>query len=553
MRKFSCFMIGKGSLLIQCAQIVINEGHTLLGIISADDLVKNWASKNAITCVNPSIALSLAREIPSFDYLFSIVNTDILNEQILKLPLRGSINYHDAPLPRYAGSYATSWAILNGEKKHGITWHLMTGLVDSGDILKQEVFEVTENDTAFSLNLSCYEAATKAFAALIHDLSAETALPQKQDLAKRTFFPQYQRPSSACILSWTRSTSEIDALIRALDFGIYPNPLGVAKFAINNQFFIASKAMPLRTPATAAPGHITSFTKNSMTISVADGEILLKEILTLSGEPLTISEMLNTFEIRPGYQLQEIHPSILETIDEYAKSTARYESFWVKRLSTLPTASNPLQKKVTTPASQNSYRVIPGIFIDEVDRFDKNVQSHFLIAALILYLGCKERRWHLDTWYQHEDLLLLPDILKQIFMPYVPLSIEVAPKSTIGDAICTISEQIALTKKNKTFLRDVFARYPALRPLRSAMHEENSGRPLIVESSQSINTEAQTAFESSLRFVVGESLYTYRWEYNPELIHENDVVTFEKSFSAFLKNLVIHQNKTLQELSLILL
>ena len=57
-----------------------------------------------------------------FDYLFSIVPNKIFSEEILKLPRRFAINFHDAPLPKYAGLNATTWAILNNEKSHGITW-----------------------------------------------------------------------------------------------------------------------------------------------------------------------------------------------------------------------------------------------------------------------------------------------------------------------------------------------------------------------------------------------------------------------------------------------
>ena len=76
-------------------------------------------------------------EKTSFDFLFSIVNSQILFPSLLKLPREFAINFHDALLPKYAGVHATSWAIFNQEKTHGITWHVMSEIVDSGDILKQ--------------------------------------------------------------------------------------------------------------------------------------------------------------------------------------------------------------------------------------------------------------------------------------------------------------------------------------------------------------------------------------------------------------------------------
>ena len=68
----------------------------------------------------------------------------ILPKRVLELPRRCAINYHYAPLPKYAGPYATSWAIMQGERVHGVTWHAMIELVDAGDILKQYLFEIDE-------------------------------------------------------------------------------------------------------------------------------------------------------------------------------------------------------------------------------------------------------------------------------------------------------------------------------------------------------------------------------------------------------------------------
>ena len=96
--------------------------------------MREWVARRGIPL------LEAARDLPStegtagepFDYLFSVVNMGLLAPEVLALPRRMAINYHDGPLPRYAGAHATSWAILRGERAHGVTWHEMTALVDAG-------------------------------------------------------------------------------------------------------------------------------------------------------------------------------------------------------------------------------------------------------------------------------------------------------------------------------------------------------------------------------------------------------------------------------------
>jgi methionyl-tRNA formyltransferase len=59
----------------------------------------------------------------------------ILPKTILSLPKYGAMNIHASLLPKYRGSAPIAWAILNGEKKTGITTMLMDEGMDTGDIL----------------------------------------------------------------------------------------------------------------------------------------------------------------------------------------------------------------------------------------------------------------------------------------------------------------------------------------------------------------------------------------------------------------------------------
>ncbi len=151
-----------------------------------------------------------------FDSLFSIVNSYILKKKVLELPRLGAINYHDAPLPKYAGVHATSWTLMYGEKSHGITWHQMDEGVDTGDILKQVVLDIAPEETALTLNVKCYDAAIDSFTQLIDELSSGGVWPRKQKLDDRSYFGRYQRPEAGCVISWNRRAEEIDAFIRAV-------------------------------------------------------------------------------------------------------------------------------------------------------------------------------------------------------------------------------------------------------------------------------------------------------------------------------------------------
>jgi len=181
-------VIGQGTLPVQCAAILLRDGHRILATCSPDSPLRDLANTNHILHYPDVKSFSDFASSETFDYLFSITNYSVLPAGLLKLPLRMPINYHDAPLPRYAGVYATTWAILNDETIHGITWHVMTEKVDAGDILKQVPVPVKETDTAGDLNLKCYFAAVRTFSALAGEIRKGTVTRTPQDLNNRTYF-----------------------------------------------------------------------------------------------------------------------------------------------------------------------------------------------------------------------------------------------------------------------------------------------------------------------------------------------------------------------------
>src|SRR5690606_29771493 len=107
-----------------------------------------------------------------FDFLFSVTWLRILPDPVVALPTRAAVNFHDGPLPTYAGLNVTTWAILNDEPRHAVSWHLIESTVDAGRVLESQSFEIAANETAFSLNTRCYEAGMSTFDALVARLES---------------------------------------------------------------------------------------------------------------------------------------------------------------------------------------------------------------------------------------------------------------------------------------------------------------------------------------------------------------------------------------------
>jgi len=111
------------------------------------------------------------------DLLLSIYYRFIIKSELLKLVNYKAMNLHPSLLPAYRGAKSSVWALLNGERETGITFHYITELVDEGNIIFQEKIDILETDTAFSLynkliSLFIYNF-TNALTMLISNYSGE--------------------------------------------------------------------------------------------------------------------------------------------------------------------------------------------------------------------------------------------------------------------------------------------------------------------------------------------------------------------------------------------
>src|SRR5687768_6010075 len=120
MASYSAWFVGEGSLLIQAAETWLGSGHEVLGIATREPKVMAWGKDRGLRLIDPG-ALREPLTSAGYDFLFSVVNLTMLEDDLIKTPRKLAINFHDGPLPRYAGVNTPVWALVNGETDYGIT------------------------------------------------------------------------------------------------------------------------------------------------------------------------------------------------------------------------------------------------------------------------------------------------------------------------------------------------------------------------------------------------------------------------------------------------
>lgn len=165
-----------------------------------------------------------------------IVLTDygeIISKEIIDIPKHGILNIHPSLLPKYRGSSPVVSAILNGEKKTGVSVIRIDEKVDTGDVLAQIVTKIKSRETAPKLKKRLSEIGADLLAELTpYYLSGEIS-PIKQ---KQNDFPITKKLSKdQGRLSGSEDTITVDRMVRALN----PWP-GVYKIVNGKRIYITS-------------------------------------------------------------------------------------------------------------------------------------------------------------------------------------------------------------------------------------------------------------------------------------------------------------------------
>ena len=77
-----CVLVGGESLLIQCAQILEQQGHQVAAVVTSRTPIRKWAAERGIRVLPNAAALLAAQDLRPFDYLFSVTNLSVLNADV---------------------------------------------------------------------------------------------------------------------------------------------------------------------------------------------------------------------------------------------------------------------------------------------------------------------------------------------------------------------------------------------------------------------------------------------------------------------------------------
>jgi methionyl-tRNA formyltransferase len=202
----------------------------------------------------------------------------ILKAEIINLAPEGFINCHAGALPFYRGRNVLNWALINGERRFGVTVHDIDEGIDTGDIVLQRFGDITHEDDYGSLLDKAVElCAETLFEALLQiEEGRATRTPQAQ-IHPVGFYSSSRRKGDEWI-DWTWSTRRIYNLIRAI---APPGPGARTLLECRPIAILRSEHIPEAPHYRDRPGTVVGRDDGGITVKTGDTTLRVTQVANL--------------------------------------------------------------------------------------------------------------------------------------------------------------------------------------------------------------------------------------------------------------------------------
>lgn len=468
----SCYLIGEDHLVIQCGEILIAENFLIAGVFSPLNEAKHWAEENNIpyySSYERFQKLLLKNEV---DYLFSIVNSKIIPDSILKNIKKLAINYHDGPLPKYGGANATGFSILNKEINHGVTWHIINNLIDGGNILKQAFFNIDDEETTLSLNIKCYQHGLFLFKDLVKELSLNTWNAIPQNLNNRSYHRLEDKPHNNGWLSWATDAKDIERASRAFNMGNYKNKFCTLKFIINEDAYIILDLKITNDRSNYPPGTISDISNDYWKISTKTYDLLLLDIASICGKKSSLKKISADHHIKIGSRF--LSPTEKEGLafKKISEVISKNEPFWLNVYRDFHQGEFPFLELSKDIIPSKQLKIVSKIKLTKklLEKINQKISSNddyvtFFVTVFMIYLykiGNKNNNGVILK--QNNDVFFLKN-LNVFISEDIPFNVYLNDEMSFNDAFISIQKLREKLNNKCGFLKDIFLRYPELHEL----------------------------------------------------------------------------------------
>jgi len=212
----------------------------------------------------------------------------LLPQAILDIPSRGCVNVHASLLPRWRGAAPIQAAILEGDRKTGITLMQMEAGLDSGPVLASATIEIGADETAGSLHDRLAALGGELLVQELRAILDGSLEAEPQDERQVTYAGKVRK--QAAVIDWSCTAERIGRVIRAYD------PVPGASFDLDGEIIKCWKAEAVEGPE-GPVGSILSADKNGVDVACSGGVLRMLEIQRPGRRRVSAAEFSNQIKL----------------------------------------------------------------------------------------------------------------------------------------------------------------------------------------------------------------------------------------------------------------
>lgn len=299
--------MGTPAFAVPSLKKLLDNGYEIIAVVTAPDKpagrgmkisesdVKKFALSRNLKILQPEKLKSseFIAELKSLNAdLQIVVAFRMLPEAVWDMPPMGTINLHGSLLPQYRGAAPINWAIINGEKKTGVTTFKLKHEIDTGNILLQKKIEIGETETAGELYDRMKEIGAGLLLQTTNNL-AENKIEETPQInihsspaEKGALHHAPKLSTEICGINWEKNTNEIYNLIRGL------SPCPAAFTFLKGKKLKIFRAEKHKIEVIELPGEIVSDSKTFLKFVCKDGYISIKELQLEGKKKMDVEDFL---------------------------------------------------------------------------------------------------------------------------------------------------------------------------------------------------------------------------------------------------------------------
>lgn len=297
--------LGTPEFAVASLDALVKSGANVVAVVTAPDKpagrgmkiqaspVKTYAEEEKIPVLQPEKLKSpdFLNELKSLKAdLQIVVAFRMLPEAVWNMPPMGTVNVHASLLPLYRGAAPINRAIMNGEKKTGVTTFRLKHEIDTGNILLQQETEILESDNAGTLYEKLMKSGAELLVKTVKGLAAGTVSEKPQTethIEELKHAPKIFKEDME--INWEKSCMDIHNQIR----GLAPYP---AAFSfLSGKKVKIFKAKPEKGNPEKAPGSFETDHKTFLRFAAKDGWVYAEELQQEGKKKMSVAEFLRGF------------------------------------------------------------------------------------------------------------------------------------------------------------------------------------------------------------------------------------------------------------------